>query len=128
LSGKLLHGELTDVILNSCYTVHRALGYGFLESVYKNALCVELGRRGLIAKREVPVEILYLGVSVGTFRIDLLVQDKVIVEAKAQQALSVVDEKQLANYLKATVYEVGFLFNFGPEPKFERIVYSNDRK
>jgi GxxExxY protein len=128
MPGKLLHGDLTDVILNSCYTVYRALGYGFLESVYKNALCVELGRRGLVAKRAVPVEILYLGAPVGTFRIDLLIEDKVILEAKAQHVLSVVDEKQLSNYLKGTVYEVGLLFNFGPEPKFERIVYSNDRK
>ena len=126
--GELLHRALTDEIIGGCYSVYRALGHGFLENVYKNALAVELGRRGLSVKREVLVEVCYLGVSVGTYRIDLLVEDKVIVEVKAQSALTVVDIKQLQNYLKATIMEVGVLFNFGPEPKFERIVYSNDRK
>ena len=119
---------VTDQILGGCYSLYRALGYGFLENVYKNGLVVELGRRGLVAKREVPVEVFYLGVSIGTYRIDLLVNDKVILEVKAQHSLTVVDEKQLSNYLKATSIEVGLLFNFGPEPKFQRIVYSNARK
>jgi GxxExxY protein len=124
----LLYRELTDEIIGGCYTVYRALGHGFVENVYKNALAVELGRRGLIVKREVPVEICYLGVPVGTYRIDLLVNDLIIVETKAQHALTIVDEKQLSNYLKATTLEVGLLFNFGPEPKVNRIVHSNDRK
>lgn len=128
MGDKLLYRDLTERILNSCFTVYRALGHGFLESVYRNALCVELNQRGIAARREVPVEILYLGVPVGTYRIDILVDDKVIIEAKAQHRLTEADEKQLGNYLKATVQEVGLLFNFGPEPKFKRIVYSNDRK
>lgn len=125
---ELLHRELTDEIIGGCYTVYRALGFGFVENVYRNALAVELGRRGLKATREVPVEVCYLGVPVGTYRIDLLVCDKVIVEVKAQNALTGIDEKQLQNYLKATDVEVGLLFNFGPEPKLQRIIYSNERK
>ena len=128
MPGILLHAPITDQILGGCYSLYRALGYGFLETVYKNGLVVELGRRGLVVRREVPVEVFYLGVSIGFYRIDLLVNEKVIVEVKAQHSLTVVDEKQLSNYLKATNLEVGLLFNFGPEPKFERIVYSNDRK
>ena len=126
--GELLHAELTDQILGGCYAVYKVFGFGFLEVVYRNALAVELARRGLIVKKEVPVEILYLGVPVGTYRIDLLVNDKVIVESKTQKAITVADEKQLINYLKATPHEVGLVFNFGPEPKFQRIVYSNSRK
>ncbi|MGH7679820.1 MAG: GxxExxY protein [Gemmatimonadaceae bacterium] len=126
--GELLHAELTDKILGGCYAVYKVFGFGFLEAVYRNALAVELARLGLIVKKEVPVEILYLGVPVGTYRIDLLVNDKVIVESKTQKAITVADEKQLINYLKATPHEVGLVFNFGPEPKFQRMVYSNSRK
>jgi GxxExxY protein len=124
----LLHGDLTDQIIGGCYTVYKKWGFGFLETVYANSLAVELGRIGLRAKREVPVQLHYLGVPIGTYRIDMLVNDKVIVEVKSQRALSVADEKQLINYLKATDLEVGLLFNFGPEPKLQRIVFSNHRK
>lgn len=124
----LLHGELTDKIIAGCYSVYRKWGFGFLEAVYANSLAVELGRLGLRAKREVPVQLHYLGVPVGTYRIDMLVDNSVIVEVKSQKALSVADEKQLRNYLKATSLEVGLLFNFGPEPKLQRFVLSNDRK
>ena len=65
---------------------------------------------------------------VGTYRIDLLVCNLVILEVKSQSALSVADEKQLLNYLKATDLDVGLLFNFGPTPKLQRLVYSNSRK
>lgn len=99
-----------------------------MENVYKNALAVELSRRSLMTKKEVPVEVFYLGVPVGTYRIDLLVNDLIVVEVKAQHALTSVDDKQLSNYLKATNLEVGLLFNFGPEPKLSRIVYSNSRR
>ena len=124
----LLHGELTEIIISAFYKVYHTLGYGFLETVYRNALAVELGRRGLQVKRETPIEVLYEGVSVGTYRIDLLVAQKIIVEVKTQVALTAVDDKQMGNYLKATPFEVGLLFNFGPEPKFQRIIYTNDRK
>jgi GxxExxY protein len=127
-AGRLLHGELSEQIIGGYHTVYRVHGYGFLEPVYRNSLAVELGRKGLVIKREVPVEISYLGVPVGTYRIDLLVNDKIVVEVKSQKALTTVDERQLINYLKATDLEVGLLFNFGPEPKFQRIVFSNARK
>ena len=124
----LLHGELTEVIISAFYKVYHTLGYGFLETVYRNALTVELGRRGLQVKRETPIEVFYEGVSVGTYRIDLLVADKVIVEVKTKVGLTAVDDKQLGNYLRATPFEVGLLFNFGPEPKLQRMIYTNDRK
>ena len=126
--GKLLHAEITDPIIGGFHFAYRHFGFGFLEAVYKNTLAVELGRRGLKVRREVPIEITYFGVSVGTYRVDLLVNDKIVVEIKSKNALTVADEKQLINYLKATDLEVGLLFNFGPEPKFQRIVFSNDRK
>jgi len=124
----LLHGGLTDQIIGGCYSVYRKWGFGFLENVYANSLAVELSKRGLTAKREVPVHLHYLGVPVGTYRIDMLVENKIIVEVKSQSALSIADDKQLCNYLRATDIEVGLLFNFGPEPKLKRMVLSNANK
>jgi GxxExxY protein len=127
-SGKLLHAEITEVIIGGFHTVYRYFGSGFLEAVYKNALAIELGRRGLVVRREVPVELTYLGIPVGTYRIDLLVNDKVIVESKAHVELTAADEKQIINYLGATPLEVGLLLNFGPKPAFQRFVFTNARK
>jgi GxxExxY protein len=124
----LLHGDLTESINGGFFKVYHTLGYGFLEPAYRNALAVELGKRGLKVRREVPVELIYEGVSVGTYRIDLLVEDKIIVEVKTQIALSAADEKQLFNYLRVAPIEVGLLFNFGPEPKLQRMILTNDRK
>jgi GxxExxY protein len=112
---ELLHRELTDVIIKCFFSVYNSLGYGFLEAAYRNALGVELGFHGLTVKREVPVELAYRGVSIGAYRIDLLVNN-------------LVDEKQLGNYLKATSFEVGLLFNFGPDAKLQRVIHSNSRK
>jgi GxxExxY protein len=125
---QLLHRELTEKIIGAFYAVYNELGYGFLESVYRAALIVELGRRGLAVRQEVPVEVLYLGVSVGTFRIDLLVEDLVVVEIKATERTSHADDKQVLNYLKASSVEVGLLLHFGPEPLFHRFVSVNSRK
>jgi GxxExxY protein len=127
-SNKLLHGEITDQILGGCFSVYRKWGFGFLERVYANSLEIELSRRGLHVRRELPVQLRYLGVPVGAYRIDMLVNDKVIVEVKAQSTLSIADEKQLTNYLKATDIEVGIVFNFGPDPKFQRLVLTSDHK
>ena len=91
-------------------------------------MAVELEFRGLRVRREVPTEVVYRGVSVGRFRLDLVVEEQLIVEVKAARTLVEADERQLLNYLKATKFEVGLLLNFGPEPKFRRLVYANDRK
>ena len=74
-----------------------------------------------------PVEVQYRGVVAGTYRIDMLVAQSVIVEVKSSLAITEADECQLLNYLRATDIEVGFLCNFGPDPKFRRRVYSNNR-
>lgn len=93
--------------------VHRALGCGFLESVYQNALAYELQRAGLRAECEVPIKVFYDGVDVGEFYADILVEKQIIVENKSVEQLGPAHEVQLVNYLTATEYEVGLLFNFG---------------
>ena len=123
----LLEDRITEAVLGAFFVVYRELGFGFLEGIYISALAVELGRRGLDVKRETPVEVFYSGVPVGRYRLDLTVEDCVLVEAKATKTTSLADERQLLNYLKATSYEVGLLLHFGPTPNFRRLVYANQR-
>jgi GxxExxY protein len=124
----LLHANITERIIQAFFRVYNELGFGFLESIYQNALIVALGKLGLTAKREVPIEVFYEGVGVGTFRYDVLVEGKVLVEVKAAERISEADERQLLNYLRATNIEVGLLLHFGPKATYRRFVYSNANK
>ena len=127
MNGKLLHGELTQEILGAFFTVYNELGHGFLESVYKKSMVVELDTRGITVRREVATEIVYLGRSVGYYRIDLLVADRVLVEVKASTAIGESDKRQLFNYLRASKISVGLLLNFGPKPEHKRFVWSGNQ-
>lgn len=124
----LLLEDLTRKAIGGFYIVYSSLGYGLLENAYVGALFVQLTRMGLSVRREVPVDAFFEGVPVGHYRIDLLVNDQLIIEVKAGRMLSEDDERQLRNYLRCSRLEVGLLFLFGPKPKFRRFVYSNDRK
>jgi len=104
--------DITYAINGAVFEVNNILGPGFLERVYENALLVELKRRGLKAKSQVPVTVSYKGEVVGHYAADLLVEDKVIVELKTVENLDKVHEAQLLNYLKATGLHVGLLVNF----------------
>ncbi len=124
----MLHKEITGTIIQSFYTVYNALGYGFLEKVYENALVHELTKLGLKVRQQMPIQVYYDGISVGEYFADLAVEDCVIVELKAAESLRPEHAAQLINYLKATEIEVGLLFNFGPKPEFARKIFTNDRK
>lgn len=94
--------------------VHRILGPGFLEAVYEEALCIELKKRGLHYKNQVELKIPYKGAILRhTYRADLIVEGKIIVDTKATSGLTELDEAQIFNYLKATEKDVGLLINFG---------------
>ena len=95
--------------------VHSALGPGFLESVYRKALAHELSKVGLKVECEKPITVQYDGVTVGDFSADILVEDRVMLELKANHALAPVNEVQLVNYLTATGIETGLLLNFGAQ-------------
>jgi GxxExxY protein len=124
----LLEEELTNSIIGAFYTVSRILGFGYLESVYAAALERELRKRGHRVAREVLVPVFYLGDLIAYQRLDMVVDDRVIVELKATEQLSPIAERQLSNYLRCTTFEVGLLLHFGPEPKFRRIVHGRAHK
>jgi len=121
----MLHKEITEKILRSFYDVYNHLGYGFVEKVYQNALLLELEGKGFQVVKERKVEVHYHDHLVGTFYADLSVEDKVILELKACENLIDRHRAQLRNYLKASDLEVGLLLNFGPDPEFTRVIYSN---
>jgi len=95
--------------------VHSALGSGFLESVYQNPLIWELQKLGLKVDAQTPITVRYDGQIVGFFTSDLLVNDSLIIELKANQLLAKAHEVQLVNYLVATGIDDGLLLNFGAE-------------
>ena len=106
---------LTGQIIGCAMRVHSVLGPGFLESVYRKALRHELVKAGFHAVEEVAIAVQYDGIVVGEFSADLMVEDKVMIELKANQALAVANEVQLVNYLTATGIEIGLLLNFGAQ-------------
>ncbi len=104
--------ELTERILGCAIEVHRTLGPGLLESTYEEAMCVELEDARLAFVRQLPIPILYKGRELGEYRLDLLVEDAVIVEIKAVTKLDPVFDAQILTYLKVSGKRVGLLINF----------------
>jgi GxxExxY protein len=112
---------LTETVIGCAMKVHRQLGPGFLESVYRNALAFELRRAGLEVEIDKHITVKYEHVIVGDFVADLVINEILICELKAASALSKADEVQLVNYLKATNHDFGLLLNFGsPSLQFKR--------
>lgn len=124
----LLHRGITEAILKVFYEVYNELGSGFLEKVYQNAMYFELKEKGFKVEAQKQIKVYFKKQLVGEYFSDLLVEDKVIVELKAIEMLMDVHLAQIMNYLKVTEIEVGLLLNFGEEPEFKRVIYTNDRK
>ncbi len=104
--------DITYQIRGAIFEVNRVLGAGFLEKVYENALLLEFRERGLSAKGQVPLKVLYKEKLVGEYYADILVENQVILELKTVQQIKRIHEAQLLNYLKATGIKVGLLVNF----------------
>jgi len=119
------HKDITGKIIRAALNVHKALGFGFAEKVYENALVVELESLGLATEQQARVQVFYGDHQVGDYFADLMVEGKVIVELKAVRELDPEHEVQLVNYLRATRLEVGLLLNFARKLEFKRKVFSN---
>ena len=122
------HDELTERVIGVFYDVYNELGFGFLESVYREAMRVALTQAGLTVKTEVPVPVGFRGVVVGVFRADLIVNGCLLVELKAAEQIVRQHESQTMHYLRATSIEVALLMNFGVSPRFKRFVLDNELK
>ncbi len=111
--SKLLYKELTDKIIKAAIEVHKILGPGLLESAYEECLVYELIKMDLSIKQQLMIPIKYKDIKLKTkYRLDLLVENKVITELKSVEKLTLVHEAQLITYLKLSGYRIGFLINF----------------
>jgi len=125
---QLKHAALTQKIIGVYYDVYNELGHGFLESVYEESMALALIDIGLNVRRQVSLPVWFRERKVGDFRADLFVENIVLLELKCTRTFEPAHEAQLLNYLKATEIEVGILFNFGPSPRFKRLLFDNVRK
>ena len=122
------HSELTREIIKAAQNVYNILGYGFLEKVYHNAMMMELDKAGLKAVAEKPVTVYYCGQIAGEYFADIVIEDKVILEIKAVEAINPSHEAQLVNYLKATNIDIGLLLNFGKSLVVKRKIFETARR
>ena len=106
--------ELTHKIIGCSYNVFNKLGFGFLESIYKKAMIIELAKNNLKVESEKPLKVYYDNQIIGDFYIDLYIEDKIIVELKSVETLVKQHEVQLVNYLQGLQKDIGLLINFGP--------------
>jgi GxxExxY protein len=112
--------QITERVIGWAYRVGNALGYGFLEKVYENALKHELEKAGLQVRQQFPIPVMYDGVLVGSFDADLLVEEIVLVELKSVRAFDDIHSAQCINYLVATGLPICLLINFGKRVEVKR--------
>lgn len=124
-----MHSDgLTETVIGCAYAVANALGNGFLEKVYENALAHELTKKGLLVEQQRPISVQYDGVTVGEYVADLLVEGEVLVELKAARDIEDIHKAQCINYLKATGLAICLLINFGrPKVQIRRLMNSHPR-
>ena len=112
---ELIEKDLSYAIVGEAYKVRDALGYGFLEKVYENALIVGLREIGLLVEQQFPMEVRYHGVIVGTYYADIVVERRIIIEVKACERIIKAHLSQTLNYLQATGLKLGLVINFNNE-------------
>ena len=110
---KIVHRELSYQVMQAAFEVHNVLGPGFGEGVYEEALAYELELRGIPFGRQKPVTIVYKGQTVGTQRLDMVIDGKIVLELKAASELTDLFKQQTLSYLRATGLKLGILINFG---------------
>ena len=123
--------DITHKIIGCAYQVFNQLGFGFLESVYKKAMIIELSKINLKTEAERLLKVYYDKQIVGEFYVDLFVEDEIVVELKSVKNLSKEHEVQLVNYLNGLKKEIGLLINFGPsgvevKRKFRKPIIGQD--
>jgi len=120
---KVVYKELSFKIIEACFEVHNILGPGYSEKIYEEAVSKELRNRGIGYERQKLVEVYYKGEKIGEYRLDLVLENKIILELKAVSELSNIFEAQLLSYLKAAGMKLGILINFGSRKvEYRRIV------
>ena len=116
--GEFLYGDLTDKVIELSIKVHKKLGPGFVERIYEKALSYELSKISIKHERQRLIRVVYDEILLGDQRVDLVIEDKVIIELKAVSELNNIHQAQMISYLKASNKKVGLILNFA-KPKLE---------
>jgi GxxExxY protein len=124
----LLYGDLTQKVIGAAFDVHNSLGKGLNEKVYENALSVRLRDLGLSVEQQKVLPVYFDNHKVGEQIVDLVVDERVIVETKAVDRLLKNHEAQLLGYLKNTQFQLGLLINFGTRVQFKRLIFTVQNK
>jgi len=124
----LLYGDITRKVIGAAFRVHNSLGKGLSEKVYEQAMMNSVQDLGLHVEHQKALPVFFENSKVGEQIVDLLVDNKVIVELKAVRQLSKDHLSQLLGYLKNTRFQVGLLINFGDRVQFKRLIYTTQHK
>lgn len=127
-SGSLIAAELTGSVIGSFFDVYRELGFGYRELIYGLALRRDLVAKGHRVDREVAAMVYFRGEPLARQTLDIVVDDRLVVEIKSTARLHPESTRQLFGYLHATDFEVGLLLHFGKEARFYRVIYENSFK
>lgn len=123
MDENIVYKDLSYQIVGIAIQVRKELGFGFLEKVYENSLMVLLEENRIEAKQQFPISVSFHGRIVGDYIADILVDNKIILELKAQERITLIHKAQTLNYLKATNMRLAILLNFGKDRlEFERLV------
>lgn len=121
---KVVHRELSYKIVQACYEVHNALGPGYSEKIYEEAMDSDLTRQGVSVDRQKIVAVMYKGEKIGEYRLDSVADAKVLLEFKSVSEFNSIFESQVLSYLKASGLKLGLLINFGGKKvEVRRIVH-----
>lgn len=125
---QLLDEGLTRSVIGAFYDSYNKLGYGFYESIYVGGLRKELARRGHRVELEWPIAVYYDDEIIGAFKADVVVDNRLLLEVKAEPDITGLHQRQLRNYLACTDFELGLILCYGLEPKFKRLIHTRDLK
>ncbi|OYD17043.1 GxxExxY protein [candidate division WOR-3 bacterium JGI_Cruoil_03_44_89] len=123
IDNKIIHKELSYDIMEAAFEVYNTLGPGYSEGIYEAALAKEFRDRNIKYEKQKLIEVWYKGEKMGEYRLDIVVEGKIILELKAVSELNKIFEAQILSYLKATGLKLGILLNFGGKKvEYKRIV------
>jgi GxxExxY protein len=122
-NSNIIYPDLSYKIMGAIFEVHKKLGPGFLESVYEKALIEEFSGRGMKVETEKVINLTYKGKKIGVHRLDLIIDDKVVIELKTVERFSLHHKAQLTSYLKASGFKLGILVNFSKSKvEYQRVL------
>jgi len=129
MATEIIEKELSYEIVNAAFEVHNILGPGFLESIYEEAMAIELENRGHKVEKQARISVIYKDQKIGEHVLDLIVDGRIILELKAVADIAPIHKQQALSYLKATDYQLAIIINFNsPSLQTERVVHSKKKK